>query len=146
MTFEWYENVMIFIFLFFVEPTVRKDTWMRMISVTVLVTFSKVLFSKILDHSHALSSVSTITRHIDKCILKGTLQLKILRTWLYILAYSFIKTSASIIKQKWTKVPGKLSVVLKSKPALQRTLCRNIWHFIYFYTPFFLSNKNSFWI
>ena len=38
--FEWYEDSMVFhelIFTFFcLEPTVRKDTWMRTTSITVL--------------------------------------------------------------------------------------------------------------
>ena len=44
--------VFIFIFIFFcLEPTLGKDTWMRVTSATAIVIFSKVLFRKLLDHS-----------------------------------------------------------------------------------------------
>ena len=40
-------------FFFFVcLATLGKDTWMRATSATVMVTFSKVLFRKLLDHSY----------------------------------------------------------------------------------------------
>ena len=42
----------VYCYYFYLEPTVRKDTWMRTASVTVMVTFSKVAFWKLLDHSY----------------------------------------------------------------------------------------------
>ena len=44
LTFEWYEDVMVVHvhFYFFVQN--QKDTWMRAISATVMVIFSKVPF------------------------------------------------------------------------------------------------------
>ena len=40
------------------------------------------------------------TKHIDN-ILKGTLQLEILQTWINVRANSFIKTSVNIMKWKY---------------------------------------------
>ena len=57
---------------------------------------------------------------------------------------SFIKTWVNIMKCKSIKVFGPLSVAQKSHPALRRTLHKNRWHFTYFYTHLFLSNKSSF--
>ena len=45
------------------------------------------------------------------------------------------------MNQKSTDMPEKLPVAEKSKPALQRKLHQNRWHFTYFYTLLFLSNK-----
>ena len=46
VTFEWFESVMEFHVLIFsflcLEPTVRKDTWVRTTSVTVMVISSNV--------------------------------------------------------------------------------------------------------
>ena len=48
LTFEWYEDAMVFlvfIFIFFrLKPTVKKDTWRRATSVTVMVICMKVSF------------------------------------------------------------------------------------------------------
>ena len=47
--------------------------------------------------------------------LKDTLQLKILQQWINIrVNFSLV----NIMKRKWAKVPGKLSVVQKSEPVL----------------------------
>ena len=40
------------LWFFFCLATLGKDTWMRATSATVMVTFSKVLFRKLLDHSY----------------------------------------------------------------------------------------------
>ena len=83
---SWYS---LFTFLFFcLKPTVRKDTWRSTIFVTVMVIFSKVLFWKLPYHSYVQSSVSTVTRRIENSILKDSLQLEILRTWINIRANS----------------------------------------------------------
>ena len=96
-----------------VEPTVRKDAWMRTTSVTVMIFSSKVAFWKLLDHSYVKSSFPIITRHIANSILKDTLQLNIFQTWINFYQ-SFIKTSVNM-KQKLMKIPGKRSVAQKSK-------------------------------
>ena len=49
-------------------------------------------------------------RHINNIILKETLQLKILRTWINILANSFIKTWVNIMKWKLMKLHNSLSL------------------------------------
>ena len=69
-------------YYFCLEPTVRKDAWMRTTSVTVMAFFSKVAFWKLLDHSYVQSSFSINTRHIESSILKDTLQLNIFWTWI----------------------------------------------------------------
>ena len=47
------------------------------------------------------------TRHIDNRISKGTLQLKILRTWINIRASSLIDICVNITKRKLMEVPRK---------------------------------------
>ena len=89
-------------------------------------------------------SFSTIARHINISILKDTLKLKILRTWIKIRANSFNKTWINIIKRKSTKVPWKLSIAKKYDPAFKRTLHQSRWWFTYCYMLLFLSNKPSF--
>ena len=78
---------------------------MRATSATVMVIFSKVLIRKLLHHSYEKSFFSTITRHINNSILKDTLRLKILWTWINIRANLFIKTLVNNMKRKSTKVP-----------------------------------------
>ena len=57
--------------LFFcLEAKVKKNIWMRTISVMVMIIISKVLFRKLLDFSYVQSSSSTITKHIDNGIWK----------------------------------------------------------------------------
>ena len=125
------------ILFFYLEPTIRKDTWMRTTSVTAMVVFSKVpLFFQLLDYSYVQSSFSVIKRHIDCNVLKSILQLNILRTWINIRANSF--------NQKSTKVPRKLSVAQKSELALWIILHQNRWQCAYFSTLLFLSNKPNF--
>ena len=63
--------------------------------------FSKVPSWKLLDHSYARSSFSIIMRHIENSIVKDTLKLKILRTWINMrVINSFIKTWEDIVKWK----------------------------------------------
>ena len=137
------------IFIFCLESTLGKDTWMRAASVTVMVIFLKVPFWKLLDHNYIQSSFSTIARYIDNSILKETLKLKILRTWIKIHANSFIKTWVNI-KWKSIKVPWKLSVAEKYNPAPQRALHQSRWYFAYCNMRitcfFFLTNKPNFYI
>ena len=78
-------------------------------------------FWKLLDHNYVQSSFSRITRHIGNSVLKDTLLLKILQTWIKISANSFINSWVKTIKWKLTKVPLKLSLALDYDSALQRT-------------------------
>ena len=117
---------MVFVFSFFIfclEATVKKNTWMRTISVTVMVIISKVLFWKLLDFSYVQRSFSTITRHIDNGIWK------IFYSWRFYghgSTYKLILSWVNIMKWKWVKVPWKLSVAQKSEPILWRTLHQDI--------------------
>ena len=122
-------------YYFCLEPTVRKDAWMRKTSVTVMAFFSKVSFWKLLDHSYVQSSFPINTRHIKDSILKDTL-IKIFRTWINLHATSFIKTSVNM-KKKSKTVPRKRSAAQKSKCALWRTLKLSRPRFTYFIRFFF---------
>ena len=105
------------------------------------------LFQSAIPKSQLNSSLFlTITRYINYNILKDTLQLKILRTWIKIRANSFIKTLVNIMKRKSKKVPGKLSFVKKYEPALQWTLHQSKWYFICYYPLFFLFYLLTYWI
>ena len=88
LTFEWYEDAMILR----VWSNCKKGHLDENDILTVIVVFSKVPFWKVLDHSYVQSSFSKITRDIDNIILKETLQLKILQTWIKIRVNTFIKT------------------------------------------------------
>ena len=117
----WY---FLFSFLFFcLEPTAKRNTWMRTISVVVMVIISKVLFWKLFDISKNVSDVSqstflTFTRHIGNVIWKTSFSCKICRSGA---TYVLILPWVNIMKRKWVKVPGKLSSVQKSEPVLRRT-------------------------
>ena len=100
MKVPWY---FVFSFLFFcLGPNVRKNTWMKTASVTVLVIFSKVLFWKLLDHRLFLNNYEAYWQQD----LRDTLQLKILWKWINIRANHFL---VKHMKQKLTKVVGKRS-------------------------------------
>ena len=120
LTFEVNEDsvvfrIFIFIFFLFLEPTLRKDVYIRRTSATVISygNFLKLLSWKLLDHSYVQSSLSTITSHIDSNILKDAWPLKILLTRM-------------IMKQILTKVPAKLSLARKS-PACTSKNISAIW-------------------
>ena len=109
----------VYSYYFCLDPTVRKDAWIRTTSITVMVFFSKVGFWKLIDDSYVKSSFSII----ENSIFKDTLQ-------------SFIKTSVNM-KQKSMKVYGKKSVAQKSKCALWRTFPLSKSRFTYFMRFFF---------
>ena len=136
MVWKWHRIPRVHRYYFCLEPTVRKDTWMRTTSVTVMAFFPKVAFWKLLDHSYVQSSFSINTRHIENSILKDTLQLNIFRTWINLRATSFIKTSVNM-KQKSMTVPRKRSIAQKSKCALRRALNLSRPRFTYFIRFFF---------
>ena len=75
-------------FIFCLEATVKKNTWMRTISVTVMIIISKVLFWKLLDFSYVQLSFSTTMRHIDNGIWKIFYSWRL--TWINIQANSFL--------------------------------------------------------
>ena len=120
-------------YYFCLEPTARKNAWMRTTSVTVMTFFSRVAFWKLLDHNYVQSSFPIITRRIENSILKDTLQLNFFRTWINLRATTFLN-----MKQKWMTVPWKISATQKSKRALRRTLNLSRLRFTYF-IRFFLS-------
>ena len=110
-------------------------------SATVMVFFSKVLLWKLLYHNYVKVSSRELLETLS--ILKDTLRLKILWTWIKIRANSFIKTLVNNMKRK-SKVSSTLSLAKKKcDPALQRTLHQNR-YFTCCYTFLFLSNKRSF--
>ena len=128
MKVPWYS---LFSFLFFcLEPMVKKNIWMRKISVKVMVIISKVLFWKLLDISKNISDISyvqstflTFTRHIDNGISKTPC------SWRFYgngSTYVLILLWMNIMKRKWAKVSRKLSVVQKPEPVLWR-----IFHLLY---------------
>ena len=128
MKVPWYY---VFSFLFFcLEPMIKKNIWMRTISVTVMVIISKVLFWKLLDISKNISDISyvqstflTFTRHIDNGISKTPC------SWRFYgngSTYVLILLWMNIMKRKWAKVSRKLSVVQKPEPVLWR-----IFHLLY---------------
>ena len=81
-------------------------------------------------------------KFLSNSILKVTLRLKILWTWIKIRANSFIKTC----KQHETKInEGASNIITREKkcdPALQRTLHQNRCSLVVI--RFFFSNKPSF--
>ena len=79
------------LFFFCLEATIKRNTWIRTISVTVMVIISKVLFWKLLDINN-VQLYSNIFLNNYKAHwqrhFKDTLQ--ILRTWINIHANSFL--------------------------------------------------------
>ena len=89
---------------------------MKAISITVMVIVSKVLLLKLLDISYVCSKIflNIYEAHRQRH-LKDNLQLKILQQSVNIRANSSL---VNIMKRKWAKVPGKLSVAQKSELVL----------------------------
>ena len=95
MTFEWYEDAMVFrayIFIFWFKTNDKNRHLDKNEFHTVMVVFPKVPFLKLLDHVYVQSSSSTIMRPVDNSILKEIVQMKILRTRIKIRSNSFIRT------------------------------------------------------
>ena len=106
-----------FLKFFCLEVTVKTRTWMRTISVTVMVIISKVLFLKLLDFSYVQSSFSTIAKHVDNGIWN------ILYRWRFCGHRStlmLILSRTNIMKWRWAEEPWKLSVAQKFEPVLWR--------------------------
>ena len=112
-------------YFFCLEPMVKKNIWMRTISVTIMVIISKVLFWVLLDISKNISDTSyvqstflTFIWHIDIGISKTPCSW---RFYGYGSIYVLILPWVNIMKRKWANASRKLSVVqkpelLSSKP------------------------------
>ena len=91
----WY--AVVFHFLFFcLKATVKTNTWMRRISVTVMVVISKVLFWKLLDFSYVQTSFSAISRNIHNGIWNILYIWRFYGTWVNIHASSSASASSSL--------------------------------------------------
>ena len=98
--------------------------------------FSKVSSWKLLDHSYVRSSFSTIMKHMDNSILKDTLQVEILRSWIKLRVSSFIKNWEDIMKWKSKSLPQKLH----KNPCLHvEQNCTKIDHISLIFIRFFFS-------
>ena len=84
------------------------------------------------------SSFSAIARHVNNSILKDTLRLKILWTWIKICANSFIKTLVNNMKQKSAKIHWTLSLEKRNATLLFKEHCTKIDISLVF-IPFFFS-------
>ena len=122
-------------FIFCLETKVKNNTWMREISVTVMVIILKVPPWRLLDISFVQSSFSTITKATDKAPYSW-------RFHGHGSTYMLIHSWVNIMKQKWVKVTGKLSVEQKIWVCSSKNIVPR--HFIYCYILLFLSNKPSF--
>ena len=124
-----------------VELVVRK-----VLNYNLIVTYAgenlrEVLLSKLLKHEYVQTHWSTITRHIDNTVLKDTLLLKILETWIDIRANSFIKTWINAMKRKSAELYSRPSIAQKSEPALWKTLQQSRkWHLFYVTSSSFLKS------
>ena len=99
----------------------------RVLNYNLIVTYAgedlrEIQLSKLLKHEYVQTYWSTITRHIDNTVLKDTLPLKILQTWMNIRAKYFIKTWINVMKIKSAKLYSRSSITQKSEPALRKTL------------------------
>ena len=137
-------GIQYFHFYFFcLEPMVKKNIWMRTISVTVVVIILKVLFSNLLDISKNISDISyvqstflTFIRHIENGISKTPCSG---RSYGNGSTYVLILPWVNIMKRKWANVSKKLSVIQKPEPVLWRTF-----HLLYSCILLFLSSKPRF--
>ena len=124
MKMLWYS---VFSFLHFgLDWTVRKVSWMEVTLVFIMAFFWKYHSERYL--------VTAIFKFFSTISRQDTLLLKILWTWVYVRANSFIKTSVNM-NRKSTRKHGKLSVAQKSKHLIRRLLHH------YFYMLRFLPNK-----
>ena len=113
MEMPWY-SVRSFLFLFFcLEATLGQDTYESDFR-HCYGNFFESSIPEVTISQLCWSLFSTIARHINNSILKNTLRLKILWTWIKIRANSFIKTLVNNMKRKPTKVPWTLSLTKKN--------------------------------
>ena len=112
MEMPWY-SVRSFLFLFFcLEATLGQDTYESDFR-HCYGNFFESSIPEVTISQLCWSLFSTIARHINNSILKNTLCLKILWTWIKIRA----KTLVNIMKRKSTKVP--LNIITREKNATQ---------------------------
>ena len=110
-------------YFFCLKATVKTNTWMRMIPVTVMVFISKVLFWKLLDFSYVQTGFE-IHFTFEDFTGHGSTYMLLLLLLLHLLC--IILSWLNIMKWKWSKVPWKLLVAQKSEPVLWRTLHQKI--------------------
>ena len=85
------------VIIFYLEPTVRKDAWMRTTSVTVMIIFFKKWNSQI----YLITAIFKVpSQQLRGTLTTDTLQSFILQTWINMLAKSFIKTSVNATETK----------------------------------------------
>ena len=110
----WYSVFLFYLFIYFfcLEATIKRNTWIRTISVTVMVIISKVLFWKLLDINN-VQLYSNIFLNNYKAHWQGYFKdtLQILRTWINIHANSFLGKYHEMIMDEnpleiisWTKI------------------------------------------
>ena len=121
---ERWDGIPRFYFLLFcLEATIKRNTWMRTISVTVMIIISKIAVLKVTWYQLCSKCfLDNYEAHWQRH-LKDTLQMKILRTWINIHANSFFGKYHEMIM---TMVPWKLSVAKKSEPVLSRASHQDI--------------------
>ena len=130
MKLPWYS---LFSFLFFcLETTVKKNTWMRTISITVMEIISNVLLWRLFHISYVQSYFSTFARHIDNGIWKTPFSWRFYSNGS---TYVPILNWLNITKLKWAKVPGRLSFAQKSESVLWRA-----YHLLFYSSFFFQKN------
>ena len=131
----------IFIFIFFRinGKKEKKNTWMRTISITVMVIISKVPFRKLLNISLVRSSFSAFTRHIDNGIWKTPY------SWIfYGHGSTHVQTLSwvNIMKQKWAKVPGNYQLFNNLRQFFEEH-CTNTFQLL-LYSSFFSQTNLAF--
>ena len=125
MVWRWHGIPRVYCYCFCLEPTVRKETWMRTPSITIMIFLSKVAFWKLLDHIYLQSPFSTITRHIDNRILKDTLQFYVSRTWINMRAKFLIKTVVDVTETIIDE--GAWKKISFTKNHVSLILCASLW-------------------
>ena len=132
----------IYLFIYFcLEATIKRNTWIRTISVTVMVIISKVLFWKLLDINN-VQLYSNIFLNNYKAHwqrhFKDTLQ--ILRTWINIHANSFLGKYHEMIMDE-----NRLEIISCAK--IRACSLKSIapGHFTYYCILCFSKKPNLWW-
>ena len=95
-----------FIFIFCLESTLGKYTWVRVTSTTVMIIFRKC------HESYLITTMSkVVSQKLRGTLTKAPLQLKILQTWIKICLNSFSKTWVNTISPKSRKVKVSLKLL-----------------------------------
>ena len=137
---ERWDGIPRFYFLLFcLEATIKRNTWMRTISVTVMIIISKIAVLKVTWYQLCSKSfLDNYEAHWQRH-LKDTLQMKILRTWININANSFLGKYHEMIIDK-----GSLEIISCTK--IRACSFKSIapGHFTY-YCSLCVSNKPNLW-